>query len=118
MSWATRTISRQLPGSGKGAEHPRRRLARQLPRGCATVTECPRRSSHSSHAPSRETSRLVEVLSSHSQPRLPNIMNTSSASPSTPNLESLRKVIQEYQPNPNPRNYTGIKHPLDSLVKP
>jgi hypothetical protein len=56
------------------------------------------------HATSRETSRkmkLVGILSSHYQPRRQKIMNTSIASPSTPDLELLRKAVQEFQPAPS-----------------
>src|SRR5437660_2804679 len=43
-------------------------------------------------------------------------MNTSSASPPTPNLESLRKVIQEYQPNPSRVPFSNLKPFHDSIV--
>src|SRR2546427_10196803 len=43
-------------------------------------------------------------------------MNTSSASPPTPNLESLRKVIHEYQPNPSRVPFSNLKPFHDSIV--
>src|SRR5437879_5730531 len=46
----------------------------------------------------------------------PNIMNTSSASPQTPNLELLRKAIQEYQPNPSRVPFSNLKPFHDSIV--
>src|SRR5437764_14804042 len=44
-------------------------------------------------------------------------MNTSSASPPTPNLESLRKVIQEYQPNPSRIPFSNLKPFHDCIVE-
>ena len=43
-------------------------------------------------------------------------MNTSSASPPTPNLELLRKAIQEYQPNPSRVPFSNLKLFHDSIV--
>ena len=44
-------------------------------------------------------------------------MNTSSASPPTPNLELLRKVIQEYQPNPSRVPFSNLKPFHDCIVE-
>src|SRR2546429_9871640 len=44
-------------------------------------------------------------------------MNTSSASPPTPNLESLRKVIEEYQPNPSRVPFSNLKPFHDCIVE-
>ena len=43
-------------------------------------------------------------------------MNTSSASPPTPNPELLRKVVQEYQPNPSRVPFSNLKPFHDSIV--
>src|SRR5437879_12575277 len=43
-------------------------------------------------------------------------MNTSSASPPTPNLELLRKLVQEYQPNPSRVAFSNLKPFHDSIV--
>jgi len=43
-------------------------------------------------------------------------MNTSSASPPTPNPELIRKVIQEYQPNPSRVPFSNLKPFHDSIV--
>jgi len=43
-------------------------------------------------------------------------MNTSSASPPTPNLELVHKVIQEYQPNPSRVSFSNLKPFHDSIV--
>src|SRR5205823_6043843 len=43
-------------------------------------------------------------------------MNTSSASPPTPNLELLRKAIQEYQPNPSRVPFSNLKPFHDFIV--
>src|SRR5207302_9788335 len=45
------------------------------------------------------------------------MMNTSSASPPTPNLELLRKVIQEYQPNPSRVPFSNLKPFHDCIVE-
>src|SRR2546430_10769487 len=44
-------------------------------------------------------------------------MNTSSASPPTPNLESLRKAIEEYQPNPSCVPFSNLKPFHDCIVE-
>ena len=44
-------------------------------------------------------------------------MNTSSASPPTPNPELLRKVIQEYQPNPSRVPFSNLKPFHDCIVE-
>lgn len=44
-------------------------------------------------------------------------MNTSVASPPTPNFELLRKAIQEYQPNPNRVPFSNLKPFHDSIVE-
>ena len=43
-------------------------------------------------------------------------MNTSSTSLPTPNLELLRKAIQEYQPNPSRVPFSNLKPFHDSIV--
>ena len=44
-------------------------------------------------------------------------MNTLIASPPTPNLELLRKAIQEYQPNPSRVPFSNLKPFHDSIVE-
>ena len=45
------------------------------------------------------------------------IMNTSPTSPTTPDLESLRKAIQEYQPDPSRIPFSNLKPFHDSIVE-
>jgi hypothetical protein len=44
-------------------------------------------------------------------------MNTSPTSPTTPDLESLRKAIQEYQPDPSRIPFSNLKPFHDSIVE-
>ena len=44
-------------------------------------------------------------------------MNTSPTSPTTPDLESLRKAIQEYQPDPSRIPFNNLKPFHDSIVE-
>ena len=44
-------------------------------------------------------------------------MNTSSTSPTTPNLELLRKAIREYQPDPSRIPFSNLKPFHDSIVE-
>ncbi len=43
-------------------------------------------------------------------------MNTATTPPSTPDLESLRKAAQEFQPNPHRVPFNGLKPVHDSIV--
>ena len=44
-------------------------------------------------------------------------MNTSPTSPTTPDLESLRKAVQEFQPNPHRVPFNNLKPFHDSIVE-
>jgi hypothetical protein len=44
-------------------------------------------------------------------------MNTSPTSPTTPNLELLRKAIREYQPDPSRIPFSNLKPFHDSIVE-
>jgi hypothetical protein len=44
-------------------------------------------------------------------------MNTPTTSPPTPNLELLRKAIQEYQPDPNRVPFSNLKPFHDSIIE-
>ena len=44
-------------------------------------------------------------------------MNTSPTSPTTPDLESLRKAIREYQPDPSRIPFSNLKPFHDSIVE-
>ena len=44
-------------------------------------------------------------------------MNTSSTSPTTPNLELLRKAIREYEPDPSRIPFSNLKPFHDSIVE-
>jgi len=44
-------------------------------------------------------------------------MNTPSASPSTPDLESLRAAVQEFRPNPHRVPFNSLKAVHDSIVE-
>ena len=44
-------------------------------------------------------------------------MNTSSTSPTTPNLELLRQEVQEYQPDPSRIPFSNLKPFHDSIVE-
>ena len=44
-------------------------------------------------------------------------MNTSPSSPTTPNLELLRKAIREYQPDPSRIPFSNLKPLHDSIVE-
>ena len=44
-------------------------------------------------------------------------MNTSSTSPTTPNLELLRQAVQEYQPDPSRIPFSNLKPFHDSIVE-
>jgi hypothetical protein len=44
-------------------------------------------------------------------------MNTPTTPPSTPDLESLRKAVREFRPNPHRVQFNGLKPVHDSIVE-
>jgi len=64
------------------------------------------------HLPRDSSESRCHVLTTRSK-----IMNTSSTSPTTPNLELLRKAIREYQPDPSRIPFSNLKPFHDSIVE-
>src|ERR1035438_6302875 len=96
----TRKATRLAPDLD--AQCPRRKLARRL-------ATWPRNS--------RATSRkqLVEISPSAFTHDIQKIMNTPTTP--TPDLESLRKAIREYQPDPSRISFSNLKPFHDSIVE-
>jgi hypothetical protein len=61
--------------------------------------------------------QLVRIPPSCFQPSRSKIMNTSPTSPTTPDLELLRKAIREYQPDPSRIPFSHLKPFHDSIVE-
>jgi hypothetical protein len=103
-------IAAQLPGNGRcnATGWPGRWLARQLATSHATVTRCPSKPL---------ASWLVGIPPTRFRPSIPKLMNSPTKPPSTPDLESLRKAILEYQPDPHRIPFSNLKPFHDSIVE-
>ena len=92
------------------------KTTRKMTRNCRTVS-APQSVQRTPRHPAKHfSSRLVGIPPPYFNHPFPKIMNSPTASLPTPNLELLRKAVQEYQPDPNRVPFSNLKPLHDSIV--